>query len=133
MTDENVNLLVKNSKIIIGCIYNTSIGGPTEKLITNDMLNEMHKGSIIMDIAIDQGGITEQSIATTITNKFINYNGIYISCIPNIPSYVPEKASKLLSKSIIKYVLSICNNNTSNYPELDKGFGLNVYKKNFYI
>lgn len=133
MTDENVNLLVKNSKIIIGCIYNTSIGGPTEKLITNDMLNEMHKGSIIMDIAIDQGGITEQSIATTITNKFINYNGIYISCIPNIPSYVPEKASKLLSKSIIKYVLSICNNNTSNYPELDKGFGLNVYKKKFYI
>jgi alanine dehydrogenase len=133
MTDENVNLLVKKSKIIIGCIYNTSIGGPTEKLITNDMLNSMQKGSIIMDIAIDQGGITEQSIPTTVTNKLINYNGIYISCIPNIPSYVPEKASKLLSNSIIKYVLSICNKSTGDYPELDEGFGLNVYKKNFYI
>jgi len=133
MNDENLNYLVKNSKIIIGSIYNTSNGGPTEKLITSELLNEMQKGSIIMDIAIDQGGITEISVPTTVTNPLINYNGIYISCVPNIPSCVPVRASKLLSNSIINYVLAICNNNTGDYPELDYGMGLNVHKKNFYI
>lgn len=133
MNDENLNYLVKNSKIIIGSIYNTSNGGPTEKLITTKLLNEMQKGSIIMDIAIDQGGITEQSYQTTVTNPIINYNGIYISCVPNIPSCVPVKASKILSNSIIDYVLAICNNNTGNYPELDYGMGLNVHNKLFYI
>ena len=133
INDENLNYLVKNSKIIIGCIYNTSNGGPTEKIITTELLNEMQKGSIIMDIAIDQGGITEQSIPTNVTNPLINYNGIYISCVPNIPSCVPVKASELLSNSIINYVLAICNNNTGDYSELDYGMGLNVDNKGFYI
>ena len=133
INDENLNYLVKNSKIIIGCIYNTSNGGPTEKIITTELLNEMQKGSIIMDIAIDQGGITEQSIPTNVTNPLINYNGIYISCVPNIPSCVPVKASELLSNSIINYVLAICNNNTGDYSELDYGMALNVDNKGFYI
>jgi len=133
INDENLNYLVKNSKIIIGCIYNTSNGGPTEKIITTELLNEMQKGSIIMDIAIDQGGITEQSIPTNVTNPLINYNGIYISCVPNIPSCVPVKASELLSNSIINYVLAICNNNTGDYSELDYGMGLNVDNKGIYI
>ena len=93
----------------------------------------MQKGSIIMDIAIDQGGITEQSNPTTITNPLINYNGVYISCVPNIPSCVPVVASKILSNSIIDYVLAICNNNTEDYPELDYGMGLNVHNKKIYI
>ena len=133
MNDRNLNYLIKNSKIIIGCIYNASNGGPTEKLITNELLNKMQKGSIIMDIAIDQGGITERSVPTTVTNPLINYNNIYISCVPNIPSCVPVRASKLLSNSIVNYVLAICNNNTVYYPELDYGMGLNVHNKIFYI
>lgn len=133
INSDNLNNLVKNSKIIIGCIYNTFNGGPTEKIITTKLLNEMQKGSIIMDIAIDQGGITEQSNPTTITNPLINYNGVYISCVPNIPSCVPVVASKILSNSIIDYVLAICNNNTEDYPELDYGMGLNVHNKKIYI
>ena len=133
MNDENLHYLVKNSKIIIGSIYNTSNGGPTEKLITSELLDEMQKRSIIMDIAIDQGGITEKSVPTTVNNPLINYNDIYISCVPNIPSCVPVRASKILSNSIIEYILAICNNNTGDYPELDYGMGLNVYNKKFYI
>ena len=86
-----------------------------------------------MDIAIDQGGITEQSFPTTVTNPLIIYNDIYISCVPNIPSCFPVKASKLLSNSIINYVLAICNENTEDYPELNYGMGLNVRNKLFYI
>lgn len=133
MNDSNLNILIKNSKIIIGCIYNTITGGAAEKLITNNLLNKMQKGSIIMDIAIDQGGITEQSVPTTATNPLINYNGIYISCVPNIPCYVPISASKLLSNSIINYVLAICNDKTDDYPELNKGWGLNIRKGICYI
>ena len=75
------------------------------------MLNNMKHDTIIMDIAIDQGGMTDQSKPTSVNNPIINYNGIKISCVPNIPSCMPEQASQLLSNSIIKYVLAICNNN----------------------
>jgi len=131
MTNDNLNNLVKESKIIIGSIYNN--GKEASKLITNEMLNNMKPGAIIMDIAIDQGGITDKSKPMSVDNPIINYNGIKISCVPNIPSCMPEHASQLLSNSIIKYVLAICNNNIEDYPELGAGKGLNTYNGYCYI
>ena len=84
-----------------------------------------------MDIAIDQGGITEQSKPTSITNPIIKYKKANISCIPNIPSCLPEQASKLLSNSIINYVIAICNN-SKKYPELEIGKGLSIKNYNNY-
>lgn len=131
MTNDNLNNLVKTSKIIIGSIYNN--GKEATKLITNDMLNDMKSGTIIMDIAIDQGGITDKSMPMSVNNPIINYNGIKISCVPNIPCCMPKQASQLLSNSIIKYVFAICNNNLEDYPELGAGKGLNTYNGYCYI
>jgi alanine dehydrogenase len=64
------------STIIIGSIYNS--GEKAKKLITNDMMDLMMENSIIMDVAIDQGGITEQSIITTMYEPLIKYNKIRI-------------------------------------------------------
>ena len=124
MNDENLRKLVKESDIIIGSIYNT--GEKAAKLITNELLDTMKPNSIIMDIAIDQGGITEQSQPTSITNPIIKYKNTNISCIPNIPSSVPEQASKLLSNSILKYVIAICEN-SEEYPELKGGLCIKNY------
>lgn len=110
----NINILnfiednnkIKNSliesNIIISSIYIT--GQQAEKVINYEVLDNMNEGSIIIDVAIDQGGTTELSKATTIENPFISYKNVKIYCVPNIPSTVPKDASIEISKSILNYI-----------------------------
>ena len=118
MNNDNLNFIMRKSIIIIGSIYNT--GMKADRLLTNDILDSMTKGAIIMDVAIDQGGITEQSKITSIDEPIIEYNGVNIYCVPNIPSTAPRKASILLSNSIVDYVKALSTNNLHLYPELLK-------------
>ena len=117
MNEDNLRLLMKKSIITIGSIYNT--GAKANRLLTNEILDTMPQNSIIMDVAIDQGGITEQSVPTTVDNPYIKYNNVSIYCVPNIPSAVPNKASTLLSKSIKNYVIAISKNKVHEYIELE--------------
>lgn len=116
MCEYNLRLLMKKSIITIGSIYNT--GAETSKLLTNDILDTMPPNSIIMDVAIDQGGITEQSRPTSKDDPFILYKNVSIYCVPNIPSCVPLKASTLLSNSIKDYVVALAKHREYKYPEL---------------
>jgi alanine dehydrogenase len=116
MNEDNLRLLMKKSIITIGSIYNT--GAETNKLLTNDILDTMPPNSIIMDVAIDQGGITEQSRPTSKDDPLITYNNVSIYCVPNIPSCVPLRASTLLSNSIKDYVIAIAKHREYKYPEL---------------
>lgn len=109
MNISNLTNLIKISTIIIGSIYNS--GEKASKLITNDLLELVKENSIIMDVAIDQGGITDQSIPTTIYNPIIKYNKANIYCVPNIPTLVPYKASIDLSKAIFPYLEEILKDN----------------------
>jgi len=118
MDSDNLKFLMKKSIITIGSIYNT--GMKADRLLTNEILDSMPKGAIIMDVAIDQGGITEQSKITSIDEPIIEYNGVNIYCVPNIPSTAPRKASILLSNSIVDYVKALSTNNQHLYPELLK-------------
>jgi len=118
MDSDNLKFLMKKSIITIGSIYNT--GMKADRLLTNEILDSMPKGAIIMDVAIDQGGITEQSKITSIDEPIIKYKGINIYCVPNIPSTAPRKASILLSNSIVDYVKALSTNNQHLYPELLK-------------
>ena len=103
----NLSKLMMKSNIVIGSIYNN--GEKAKKLIINDLLVIMPKDSLFMDVAIDQGGMTEKSKPTTVTNPFIKYHNTYIYCVPNIPSSVPNKASINLSKVICPYVITLAH------------------------
>ncbi len=105
----NLNLidLLSVSQIVIGSIYNN--GEKANKIICNDMLKLLPINSIFIDVAIDQGGVTEQSIPTTITNPIIKYHNTNIYCVANIPSCVPYQASVKLSSVICPYVIQIAN------------------------
>ena len=102
MSEENLHKLLKESNIIIGSIYNT--GEKATKLISNEMLDLVPENCIIMDVAIDQGGITDQSRPMTFDDPIITYNKARIYCVPNIPSSVPYEASCLLSKAVFPYL-----------------------------
>jgi alanine dehydrogenase len=116
MNNDNLHFLMRKSIITIGSIYTT--GKEAERLLSNSILESMPKGAIIMDVAIDQGGITEQSKPTTSEEPIIKYKDINIYCVPNIPSSAPRKASIFLSNSILQYVKAIAMSKEYIYPEL---------------
>lgn len=105
MNDNNLKTLMLFSNIVISSIY--SNGEKASKIITNKLLDSMYRSrTIIMDVAIDQGGTTEKSVPTTFQNPIIMYKNTSIYCVPNIPSSAPVEASILLSNSIYPYLHS---------------------------
>jgi len=106
MNERNLKKILIFSNIIISSIYTN--GRKASSIITNKLLDMMSPtGSIIMDVAIDQGGTTEQSVPTTLRNPFIKYCNTSIYCVPNIPSTEPTEASIKLSNAIYPYLHSL--------------------------
>ena len=101
-SQQNIEKVLSISNIVIGAIYNT--GKEAEKIITSEMLTMMPNDSVFVDVAIDQGGMTEQSYPTTISNPIIQYEHIKLYCVQNIPSRIPNRASIQLSDAIYPYI-----------------------------
>jgi alanine dehydrogenase len=81
-----------------------------------------------MDVAIDQGGTTDQSTPTTLEDPLIKYKNTKIYCVPNIPSTEPIEASIQLSNAIYPYLHSLITNNANNAKylrELNRGLYVN--------
>jgi alanine dehydrogenase len=127
MNEKNLKKLLIFSNIIISSIYTN--GMKASRIITNKLLDLMSRtGSIIMDVAIDQGGTTEQSMPMTLKNPIIKYNNTSIYCVPNIPSTEPTEASIKLSNSIYPYLHSILFDATDDnryFCELQRGLYVN--------
>lgn len=122
MNEQNVKKTLIFSNIVISSIYTN--GMKASSIITNKLLGLMsHTGSIIMDVAIDQGGTTEQSVPTTLRNPIIRYNNTSIYCVPNIPSCEPTEASIKLSNAVYPYLRSLMGDGSDDkyYRELQKG------------
>ena len=128
MNEKNLKKLLIFSNIVISSIYIN--GMKAKKIINNELLDLMsHTRPIIMDVAIDQGGTTDQSTPTTLQNPLIKYKNTNIYCVPNIPSTEPIEASIKLSNAIYPYLHSlIATNNVNNAKylrELNRGLYVN--------
>ena len=126
MNDKNLKKLLIFSIIVISSIYVN--GMKAAKIINNELLDLMsHSGSIIMDVAIDQGGTTDQSMPTTLQNPIIKYKKTNIYCVPNIPSTEPYEASIKLSNAVYPYLDSLLSSNIdSKYlQELNRSLYVN--------
>ena len=130
MNDKNLKKLLIFSNIVISSIY--SNGMKASKIINNELLELMSRnGPIIMDVAIDQGGTTEQSFPTTLEYPIIKYKNTNIYCVPNIPSTEPVEASIKLSNAIYPYLYSLVSTDNSKInakylSELDRGLYVNI-------
>lgn len=100
-TDEVLEQIV-DADIVIGCVHVP--GTPTEQLITEEMVKEMKSGSIIVDVAIDQGGCSETSRPTTHTDPVYTVHDVIHYCVPNMPGIVPRSASEQLALHIFPYL-----------------------------
>lgn len=109
-------------------------GAKAPKLISDSLVAQMKPGSVLVDVAIDQGGCFEGSRPTTHADPtFSVHNSLYY-CVANMPGAVPATSTYALSHATIKYVLEIANQGwrkaVENNPALAKG--LNIHDHEIY-
>ena len=125
----NIAQSAKKADLLIGAVLIP--GARTPKLVTEDIVKTMKSGSVIVDVAIDQGGCVETcNITTSHKNPyFVKYDVVHYS-VPNIPGAVPRTSTFALTNITLPYALQIADKGYSNAllenPALLKG--LNVYK-----
>ena len=86
---------VLDSDVVIGAAFKPGMRAPV--VVTEDMVSEMREGSVIVDVAIDQGGCVETSSPTTHEKPTFVKHGVVHYCVPNIASRVPATASAAVS------------------------------------
>ena len=120
--------LISECVLLIGGVLIPGAEAP--KLITKDMLKLMKKGSVIVDVAIDQGGCVETSKPTTHANPTYIVNDIVHYCVANMPGAVPRTSTLALNKAIIPYLSKLADKGYEKALKEDKNFlaGLNIFK-----
>lgn len=105
-------------------------GATTPKLITREMLRSMKNGSILVDVTIDQGGISEASRPTTHRDATFMQEGVLHYCVANMPGAYPKTATVALSNATFEYVKKLANEGTVDAIKADSSLalGVNVYK-----
>ena len=105
-------------------------GAEAPKLVTKDMIKIMKRGSVIVDVAIDQGGCVETSKATTHANPTYIVDDVVHYCVANMLGGVPITSTLALNKATIPFLSKLANNGYEKALKEDKNFlaGLNLYK-----
>lgn len=96
---------VQKAELVIGAVLVPGAAAP--KLVTRDMLSTMKRGSVLVDIAIDQGGCFETSHATTHADPVYEIDGIIHYCVANMPGAVARTSAFALNNVTLPYVLKI--------------------------
>ena len=102
-----IRKLITLADVVIGAVLIP--GAQTPKLITEEMLTTMKKGSVIVDVAIDQGGCFETSHPTTHTNPIYCINGVIHYCVANMPGAVARTSTVALTNSTLPYALQLAD------------------------
>ncbi|MFP5041403.1 alanine dehydrogenase [Parasediminibacterium sp. JCM 36343] len=104
----NIALTVKESDLVIGAVLIPGAKAP--RLVTEDMIKTMEPGSVVVDIAIDQGGIFETTDKiTTHDNPVYIKHGVVHYAVANMPGAVPRTSTIALTNATIPYALQIAN------------------------
>ena len=99
--------LVAESDLVIGAVLVPGQLAP--RLVRRDDLKRMRRGSVIVDVAIDQGGICETSRPTSHTSPLYVEEGVVHYCVPNMPSAVARTATLALTQATLPYAIEIAN------------------------
>jgi len=126
-TEANIRKALKEADLVIGSVLIP--GGKAPKLIRKEHLKLMKKGSVIVDIAIDQGGCCESSHVTTHDNPVFIEDGIVHYCVGNMPGAVPYTSTIALSNATFRYARLMANKGFEEAVKADKGLakGVNIY------
>lgn len=102
-----IRKLVKRSDLIIGAVLIPGAKAPN--LITRDMLKTMRPGTVLVDVAVDQGGCIETCKPTTHDNPTFVVDGIVHYCVANMPGAVPYTSTYALTNATLPYAIQLAN------------------------
>jgi alanine dehydrogenase len=104
---QSISPLVRAADLVIGAVLVPGKLAP--KLITAEDVKHMRPGSVIVDVAIDQGGICETSRATSHSNPIYVAHGVVHCCVPNMPSAVARTATQALTQATLPYAQTLAD------------------------
>jgi alanine dehydrogenase len=122
-----IEQLVREADVVIGAVLIPGAAAP--KLVTRAMLKSMRPGSVLVDIAIDQGGCLETSRPTTHADPTYVVDGVIHYCVANMPGAVPRTSTFALTNATLPYVRTLAALGWQAALQRDPDFahGLNVH------
>lgn len=105
-------------------------GAAAPKLVTKEMVRNMKKGAVIVDVAIDQGGCIETARPTTHSDPAYTVDGVVHYCVTNMPGAVPHTSTLALTNATFPYVLKLANQGAAAAIKADSGIreGVNTFQ-----
>jgi len=101
----NIGRFVPSADVVVGSVFVHGRRAPL--VVTEDLVKEMKPGSVIIDVAIDQGGCVETSRPTTLSDPVFVKHGVTHFCVPNMPSSVARTASHAFSNVVLPFVTEV--------------------------
>lgn len=119
---------VRRADLLIGAVLIKGAKAP--KLVTREMVGQMKPGSVIVDVAIDQGGCIETARPTTHSHPIYFVDNVLHYCVTNMPGAVPRTSTYALGNATLPYVVKLANLGFKAAIRSDPGLGLgvNVYR-----
>jgi len=127
-TVDNIEKYVAAADLVVGAVLLPGAAAP--KLVSRDMLANMRVGSVLVDVAIDQGGCFETSRPSTHEKPTYVVDDIVHYCVTNMPGAVPRTSTFALNNATLPYVINIANKGYKKALQEDEHLlnGLNVYQ-----
>jgi alanine dehydrogenase len=120
----NVEQELPSTDLAIGAVL--IAGAKAPRLITRDMLKLLKRGSVLVDVAIDQGGCFETSRPTTHADPVYEVDGVIHYCVANIPGAVPQTSTLALTNATLPYALKLAEQGWQKACEEDAGLGMGL-------
>jgi alanine dehydrogenase len=126
-TAHAIEELVRDADLVIGAVLIAGAAAP--KLVTRAMVKTMKPGTVLVDIAIDQGGCFETSRPTTHAEPTYILDGVIHYCVTNMPGAVPRTSTFALTNATLPYVRALADHGWRQAIANDSGLarGLNVH------
>ena len=118
---------VLEADLVIGAVLLPGAAAP--KLVSNELVSRMKRGSVLVDIAIDQGGCFEDSRPTTHADPTFTVHGSTFYCVANMPGAVPRTSTYALTNATLPYAIALAEHGWSEAMRRDVGLarGLNTH------
>ncbi len=119
---------VRQADLVVGAVLIPGASAP--KLVRRDMISRMKKGSVVVDVAIDQGGCLETAHATTHTDPVYYVDDVLHYCVSNMPAAVPHTSTFGLTNATVPYVLALADRGLEQACEESNAVkeGVNTYQ-----
>ncbi len=124
---KNIEESVRECDLLIGGVLITGQKAPM--LVSKELVSQMSKGSVVVDVAVDQGGCIETCRPTSHQNPTFEIDGVIHYCVPNMPGVVPRTSTYALTNVTLKYGSMLAAMGVEDAVAKDKALlkGLNVY------